>query len=181
MPDNAKLTLIPIESLSRQDQLTLLGIRNQLSIRESSFQSHIITEAEHFSWIDDVRANMSSCFFAFCQGRQIIGGVGLKNITPEEGRADWSFYLSEDAHGKGLGLRMALMALDRFFSDYPLTRIVGETLEENLRSQQFHEKLGFEKSGEGDRQVRPSGSEPVIRIFELNRDDWRVRRQQLTD
>lgn len=180
MSEDPKLTLIPIETLPRQDQLTLLSIRNQRSIRESSFQSHIIAEAEHFSWIDDLRTNASCCFFAFCQGRQIIGGVGLKNIDVKEGTADWSFYLSEVVHGKGLGLRMAVMALDRFFSDYALTYIVGETLSENLRSQQFHRRLGFEMCEREGQEALPDDAGPVMRIFELHRAAWNARRQQLT-
>lgn len=180
LPDKTDLSLIPVETLSREDQLALLGIRNQRAIRESSFQPHIIAEAEHFSWIDDLRTNASCCFYAFCRGREIIGGVGLKNINPEEGRADWSFYLSEDAHGRGLGLTMAVMALDRFFNDYPVTHISGETLEGNLRSQRFHKKLGFEETGDVDREVRLKDCGPVIRVFVLNRDAWCVTRQQLT-
>jgi len=179
MSDEGQFSLLPVEALSRDEQLELLAVRNQGAIRENSFNSHIIREAEHFAWIADVASDPDTCFYAFCRGTQIMGGIGLKNIDAVGAQAEWSFYLSEMQHGKGLGLRMAAMALDFFFDQMALVRVVGETLPANEISHNFHRRLGFVDASV-DVFGRPVAQrdEPVA-VFELTDTAWHKARPQI--
>lgn len=176
MSGEAQLILRPVEDLSRDQQLELLAVRNQNAIRENSFNSHIIAEAEHFAWIAEVASDPRVCFFAFCRGAQILGGIGLKNIDNAVRQAEWSFYLSEAYHGKGLGLDMAAMALDLFFDELGLVKVFGETLPSNEISHKFHLRLGFVDTSVDVAGCPVSQRDEPVTAFELTDAAWRKAR-----
>jgi RimJ/RimL family protein N-acetyltransferase len=165
------LTLTPVEELSRQDQLALLAVRNQPRIRESSFNRREITASEHIAWIAEVGGDPAHRFFAVRSGDTVIGGVGVKNIDPDAGSAEWSFYLSEDWHGAGTGLAMAELALNEIFGAMAIRTVIGETLASNEISGRFHRKLGFREVERERRQLDQPEPEDIV-IYRLQAADW---------
>lgn len=169
------LRLQPIDTLDESSLLKLLAIRNQKVVRENSHQSHFISEPEHFAWVADIKKDPKQCFLAVLEGQEIIGGAGLRHMDTNKSSADWSFYLSEARHGKGLGIALCILALDHFFGEYQLAEITGETVAHNRVSQKLHSKLGFEKV----KQSASGDKDNAIIVYKLSNSVWRDRRAAL--
>jgi UDP-4-amino-4,6-dideoxy-N-acetyl-beta-L-altrosamine N-acetyltransferase len=173
------LTLVPVENLTETQQFELLAIRNQPIIRESSYTQHIIAEDEHRDWLKKIGTDDRFDFFGVIFDQKIVGGAGIQREYTEAREAEWSFYLSEHAHGQGIGLALGVAAMNLFFSQFELERLLGEALSNNVSSLSFHEKLGFIVVGEKKRQLSEGGHEELVQIFAVTADQWINRRREL--
>jgi len=173
------MTLDPVPNLDAEQQFDLLAIRNQQLIRDSSYSTHIIDTEEHKRWIERLEKDPSISFYAVKLKGEIVGGVGLRNIDQANNMAEWSFYISEVAHGKGIGLALGVQALDLFFNTLHLKQVLGEALTSNSPSLAYHQKLGFSQTEVQQRRVQPGNLLTDIAVFSLSEPDWQVRRRQL--
>jgi len=174
----SQLELRAIEDLNEREQFRLLDIRNQPLIRESSYTTHVIGEAEHRRWLESVRANEKRHFYGVLYNETLVGGVGLQqDKDPKSG--EWSFYVSQDAQGKGLGLGLAVCALDLFFENLRLEEIFGEALVANEASLQFHKKIGFVHTANRKRQLSPANEVVEAACFKISKAEWGVARSGL--
>ncbi len=169
----------PVDHLTADQQFKLLAIRNQQIIRESSYSSHIIEDSEHLRWVERLKSDPSILFYAVLFQAEIVGGVGLRNINTTEQSAEWSFYVSKEAHGKGIGLALGVGALDLFFQTLCLKTIIGEALMDNPASLAYHEKLGFKRMSMQQHLVQPGNHIADIAVFRLEQDVWSLRRRDL--
>lgn len=173
------LGFVSVPDLTKAQQFELLDIRNQQIIRESSYSSHVIAEDEHLNWVERLDRDATVLFYAVFLGGQIVGGVGLRKIDLAEGVADWSFYVSESAHGQGIGLAMGVCALDLFFEELKLKTITGEALVSNPASLSYHEKLGFAEFERSKHRVQPGNELADIVVYKLPLERWLRQRQVL--
>ena len=173
------LAFVPVPELERAQQFELLSIRNQQIIRESSYSSHVIADSEHLRWIDQLQTDPSVTFYAVTFENDIVGGVGLRNIDPKNGTAEWSFYVSEAAAGQGIGLALGIRALDMFFDALQLRSVVGEALTANDASMAYHQKLGFQQISQQQHLVQPGNKMEDIAVFSLNSVDWELAKADL--
>lgn len=168
-----------VPDLPEDDQFELLSIRNQQIIRESSYSSHLIEDNEHLQWIEQLQSDPTILFYAVKFDGDIIGGAGLRKIDKEAGTADWSFYVSELAHGKGVGLALGVRALDIFFDQLKLSTVTGEALINNKASNAYHQKLGFKKVAQQEHLVLPANELAEIAVFSLKKEEWKAHRAAL--
>jgi|GEM_PF-4673223 len=177
----ADLVLHDITLMSQDQQLELLAIRNQETIRESSYGSQIIQAAEHFAWIEKLASVPSGeilHFYAVSQEDVIVGGVGIRR-GDVKGDAVWSFYVSETEQGRGVGVALAVKALDHFFAEFSLKTVCGEALLSNAASIKYHEKLGFVEVGAKSVPAPLTGAALEAVILSLSVENWRSRRTRL--
>lgn len=171
------MSLMPVLDLGEKEQFRLLDIRNQPLIRESSYTTHIIGTDEHRAWLKKLEENEDAHFYAVYAQDKLVGGVGLQEKDRETG--EWSFYISQDAHGKGMGVGLAVHALDLFFDELSLKLITGEALSANAASVNFHLKLGFTKTNTANRKILPSQETVEVSCFNLDKTDWSAARTKL--
>lgn len=164
------MALVSVLELEEQDQFRLLDIRNQPLIRESSYTTHVIGADEHLRWLKNIKEDSNRHFYAVYRENSLMGGVGLHKNGPETG--EWSFYISQDAHGMGMGLGLAVHALDLFFDKLGLEQVTGEALTANTASVNFHEKVGFRKTGAIVREILPSKQNVEVSCFSLQKSTW---------
>jgi len=166
------LSFVSVPDLREEQQFELLSIRNQQIIRESSYSSHVIEDNEHLRWIEQLQTDPSLTFYAVLYDEEIVGGVGLRNIDAEKNTAEWSFYVSEGAAGRGIGLGLGIMALDLFFEELCLETVIGEALLANKASVTYHLKLGFREIAQQQHLVQPGNRMDDIAVFSLEKTDW---------
>lgn len=166
------LAFVPVPDLERAQQFELLSIRNQQIIRESSYNRHVIADSEHLRWVEQLQADPSLKYYAVTYDAEIVGGVGLRNIDRERRAAEWSFYVSQAAAGKGIGLALGVGALDMFFGKLQLKTVIGEALTANKASMSYHRKLGFRQIAQQQHLVQPGNRMDDIAVFSLNKAEW---------
>ncbi|MBL4789863.1 MAG: GNAT family N-acetyltransferase [Kordiimonadaceae bacterium] len=177
----ADLVLCDVTLMSRTQQLELLAIRNQETIREASYGSHIIQPEEHIAWIKKMAHVPSDeiwCFYAVLHEDIIVGGVGIRGSELKED-AVWSFYVSETEQGCGVGVALAVKALDYFFAEFALKRVCGEALVSNTGSIKYHDKLGFVEVGAKSVPIPHTGAAVEAVIFSLSAEKWQSQRAGL--
>ena len=173
------LAFVPVSELQTAQQFELLSIRNQQIIRESSYSSHVIDDSEHLRWIERLQTDPTVLFYAVTYEDEIVGGVGLRNIDAAQKSAEWSFYVSEESVGRGIGLALGICALDMFFGPLQLERVIGEALLANAPSMAYHSKLGFEKTAQQQHLVMPGNHMADIAVFSIGVTNWPSVRKKL--
>lgn len=119
----------------------VLSWRNDPAVRRFMTTRHVITPDEHKHWFDASLLNPDRCLLIFN-----FHGVdsGFLNFTSDVVAkcAEWGFYLSPErlpSAGRALGL----VGLHYGFEELAVDEIYGQVQAENIRSINFHERLGF--------------------------------------
>ena len=82
---------------------------------------------------------------------------------------EWGFYVAPDAT-KGTGQRLGIAAISYIFKREVINQVIGQVTPDNLRSQRFHERLGFHRMSSVASQESSSAT-PLI-SFSLSRSEW---------
>jgi UDP-4-amino-4,6-dideoxy-N-acetyl-beta-L-altrosamine N-acetyltransferase len=173
------LRLEPIGALSRSEQLEILRIRNQKAVRDNMYTSHVIDEAEHFAWIEQLASSRSARFFAVYHRDKIVGGVNLRGISESDRRADWGFYLDEATHGQGLGTALELKFLDFAFGEAGFQKLNYEVLEFNEPVLAMQKRFGFVEEGFRRGHILRDGKAWGVHLLGLTAEEWAERRPKL--
>jgi len=83
--------------------------------------------------------------FAIAVADEVVGSVAFINIDGH--KAQLSYWLGEEFHGKGIMPEALRLVVDFGFDVCGFARIWGYTWENNRASQRVLEKVGFEKEG----------------------------------
>jgi len=70
------------------------------------------------------------------------GVVYFQNVDFLQSSAFWGFYSAIGAR-LGTGIRMSIDGLNKAFNEFGFERVNAEVLVENVRSMDFHKKVGF--------------------------------------
>lgn len=123
--------------------------RNHPSVRDYMFQQYEIGAEEHRQWFDRKNQDENDFLLIFEKDREPIGflHLAIKSFDTVE----WGFYLAPTMQG-GLGNIFGQKAVEYCFHTLKAKFIHGEVLMDNVRSQRFHEKLGFIKEKDGQKR-----------------------------
>ena len=171
------LELRPIVSLTRNEQLDILAIRNQPELRRNMYTSHEIGEDEHFRWIDQLEGSDTTQFFAVFLNDKLIGAVSLNSISRENRRADWAFYLDVSAQGGGVGAALEFKFLD--FAFETLSKLNCEVIDFNDKVISLHKKFGFKEEGVRRRHIVRDGQSHDAVLLGITKEEWRESRTNL--
>jgi UDP-4-amino-4,6-dideoxy-N-acetyl-beta-L-altrosamine N-acetyltransferase len=175
-----RLKLQNITELSRTEQLRLLELRNQEKVRNNMYINHIIAEDEHFGWIARLKGADHTSFFAVFLDGQIIGGVSLNAISRPNKRADWTSYLDENLHGRGLGPALEFKFLDYAFFDNDFEKLNCEVLDFNTAVVSLHKRFGFVEEGFRRNHILRDGKAYGAWFLGITKPEWIDRRSALT-
>jgi hypothetical protein len=124
---------------------TVLAWRNHPAVRAVSMTTHEIEPSEHAAWWSNNRHKV-----LIYEDEGVPAGVVIFDGTT------WSFYL--DVAGLGPRMLPAWMRLEKeaiayAFGTLGLTRLGGETLEENKQVLALHRRFGFRETRRYERSV----------------------------
>lgn len=133
-----------LRPLLKDDLEVVLLWRNHPNIRRFMYSQHKIALSEHLAWYERTLTNDSIHLLMYELNGIPTGFVKLQVVDATSRRGDWGFYLSPDAP-KGSGRLLGQSTIDYAFKQVGLHKLCGEVLEYNVKSLQFHERLGFKK------------------------------------
>ena len=138
--DPDKFSLRPI---TQADLSLLLSWRNHPQIRQKMYDQAVITWDQHLHWHEKVTADPSRIALIFTACGKPTGYVFFDLNHPTQSNcAKWGFYLAPKSE-KGMGQMLGKTALSYAFSKLELDQLFGEVISTNLKSQRFHQRLGF--------------------------------------
>lgn len=175
-----QLELKPLRSLSRDDLLRILEIRNEESVRRNMYTCHVISEDEHFAWAARAKDDPCTEFFAVIHEGAIIGATTFNALCRAHKRADWGAYLAAEFQGRGLGSALEIRTLDHAFGPLGLEKLNGEVMAFNDNALRVHLRLGFIPEGIRRRHILRDGVWIDVHMIGMTRDEWAARRPGLT-
>lgn len=132
---------------TREQQLEILRLRNLDSIRKWMVNPEIITEENHFKFIEKLKGNKERLYFAIYREGLL---VGTYNLTKEEDGV-WSrgIFANPETQGKG----ETAMWEHQILQSLPAKGIKAVSAMvklDNIRSIRYHEKLGYQEQSRDD-------------------------------
>ena len=129
-------------NLSKDCALQVLEARN--AVREFMLKRRIISEVEHFRFIESLRNNKNNAYFAVYENAEFakfIGVICLNNIDLANKNAFFGIY------GTNNGAKLLKMLRFIAFSELNLHILYAKVLSTNNRAIRFYEKSGFVRCG----------------------------------
>ena len=155
----------------------MLEWRNAPAVRNSMFNTDIISLKNHLEWWGRVKRDDSLQYYFYEYEGAPYGVVCFKDINQLKYYATWGFYTSLNAE-QGMGTKMLLLALDLAFNSMNIQSIYGEVIEYNLSSMKIHEKLGFERQVSVKRHHSFSKEYDVYQ-YKINDESWFKSRDKI--
>jgi UDP-4-amino-4,6-dideoxy-N-acetyl-beta-L-altrosamine N-acetyltransferase len=168
-----------LKYLQEADLSLLLSWRNSLVVRQAMYNQHKISLKEHYSWFHRVKNDPSiRCFVWIDPTDNPQGFVNFTSLDLGQRSATWGFYVSPTATpGSGLGL--ALEALELVFTKFNLMKLSAEVIQSNVRSMDFHKKIGFTKEGCFREQYFDGRHRIDVIRFGMLANEWSKHRRRL--
>lgn len=133
-----------LRAIEEHELEMMLEWRNAPEVRNSMFNTHIISLKDHLEWWEKTKRDDSQQYYFYESQGTPYGVVCFKDIDNLKCQAIWGFYTSPNAE-RGMGTKMLILALDLAFDDMNINSVYGEVIKNNLSSIKIHEKLGFER------------------------------------
>ena len=147
--------------------------RNSERVRCVSFSTDIIDDQAHSAWFAKISADPDREAWIAVDGDGHPFGFVQFSGHLADGIVEWGFYVDATA-GRGLGKRLASLALAYAFGKRSWHRVEGRVRATNEASQGFHLRLGFEQEGRlRQKHITTDGYEDVL-IFGILSNDWKV-------
>ncbi|MEO0915913.1 MAG: UDP-4-amino-4,6-dideoxy-N-acetyl-beta-L-altrosamine N-acetyltransferase, partial [Pseudomonadota bacterium] len=156
-------------------------IRNQDSVRNAMYSTHIISAEEHLDWLKAVlRETTTIRSFLVFLAEVLVGAMSVSRIDPIHKTCDWAFYLSEDARG-GIGKVIEFYTLNYVFFGLKLAKLNCEVLDFNKDVIAMHKTFGFRHEGTR-RSEKVRGDERLdVVLLGITADEWRAEQPRIED
>jgi UDP-4-amino-4,6-dideoxy-N-acetyl-beta-L-altrosamine N-acetyltransferase len=172
--------LVPLIDLDRTVQLRVLNIRNEDFIREWMFTEGVISEAEHFSWIERLKVDQTQICLVIVNGDTCpFGAVNLKKIDKKHKSAELGFYKTQNIDEKGLMTKSLTAFIDYSFDNLGLEKVYSEVFEGNVRSVNIHKKLMFAEEGFLRSHIVNGGTRIGVHLFGMLKIEWQNRKENI--
>lgn len=162
--------------MTEADLPQALAWRNHPEIRRYMFSQSEISPAEHEAWFKNTSASPSRVLLIF----EVDGvSVGYANFTLHEGgEADWGFYMAPGAP-RGAGRLMGEAITGYAFLVMGLEKIWGEALADNVPSQRFHLRHGFELETILPEKATGTQNLNNVHRYVLTRNAWHAHKGKI--
>ncbi|QKF52440.1 UDP-4-amino-4,6-dideoxy-N-acetyl-beta-L-altrosamine N-acetyltransferase [Pseudomonas graminis] len=173
------MNIVPILELPVDQQAHVRQLRNQPDVRKFMYTDHEISEAEHLSWLETLRASSRQQVFVVLIEGAAAGVVSLSAINTTHRTADWAFYLDTTLQGKGLGSQVELWMLDHAFGAVALEKLNCEVLEINPAVIKMHQKFGFVIEGVRRENIIRDGKRVGVVLLGITKTEWQTQRPKV--
>ena len=173
------MNIVPILKLPADQQAHVRQLRNQPHVRKFMYTDHEISEAEHLSWLETLRASSRQQVFVVLIEGAAAGVVSLSAINTTHRTADWAFYLDTTLQGKGFGSQVELWMLDHAFGAAALEKLNCEVLEINPAVIKMHQKFGFVIEGVRRENINRDGKRVSVVLLGITKSEWQTQRPKV--
>ena len=170
--------LVPVRTLDQDTQMRIREIRNQLSVRRWMYTDHIITSEEHVNFLHRVSFDPRQWMFAVIDEDQLVGVASVNSVDVLHKKADWAFYLSEQARG-GLGSAIEFALIDFVFDKLAMEKLNCEVIDGNDSVLKLHKKFLFQIEGLRRSQITKDGTRRGVHLLGLTKEDWQEGRAEV--
>ncbi len=140
--------------LSEEEHQQVWQVRTSDEVRRYMFDKEVFPFENHLNFVERLKSDDTKLYYAiYDEHNVLVGSISLHPIGYSERVADWGIYINPEYQGKGVGHEVANLFFDYIFSLDVLDKITAVVLDFNLRSVNFHERIGFKKYKECDGQV----------------------------
>ena len=145
---NAVYQVVNYMDCTMEQQREILALRNDDRVRFWMVNPELISEENHFKFIERLRGDSNRLYFAIYKNGVLMGTYNLTN----EGDGIWERGIRANPFTQGTGQtelweRQILGGL----SNYDIKAVSAKVKHDNLRSIKYHEKLGYqEQRRDGD-------------------------------
>jgi len=141
---------IKLRHATFSDRDILLEWRNNIKVREKSFNSQIISKEEHEKWFSDVLKREDVILLIGLLGKKRVGQIRF-NIN--EKIAKISVNVAPDSIGKGFGPILIVKGSKFLFENTCCEEIIAEIKSDNIASIKAFSKSGFTEIASDDNKI----------------------------
>jgi len=168
-----------LREVENQDLEQVLRWRNAEHIRRISHKNHLITNREHKTWFRKIKESKTTQCLIFEDNDLPRGIVNISNIDSINRTCSWSIYIGGENPPNGLGSVMGYLALEYIFKILGMKIVRAESFSNNIRSIEYHKKLGFIEKIVHLRQHLRGGVDIHVISMMNDRDRWNERKRIL--
>ena len=88
---------------------------------------------------------------------EYLGTISLKDISLDNGSAEYAIAMRKKAHGHGIASEATYLLLEKAFKEYKLHRVYLNVLSENTAAIKLYERCGFTFEGEFREHLKMGG------------------------
>lgn len=140
--ERENITLKNFTDLSDETLKELLNWRNHLSIRSKMKSSGLISEEEHFSFVESLKKSKKSYYWLAIRKKIEIGTVYL-HLNENKKEGEWGYYLAPEFIGSGFGLELGYESICIFFEEFKIKQLNGYVKLTNKENSSLQEILNF--------------------------------------
>jgi ribosomal-protein-alanine N-acetyltransferase len=160
----------------------LLRYRNDWNVTQSLGGFSVgFSRAEMKQWMQLQKTARDRMLWAIAtrQGNRCIGHVGLYQLDPRVGKAEFAIFIGDRRwHGKGVGRSATAAVLQYGFEQMNLHKIWLTVLNTNTPALRLYRALGFVKEGVlRDEQFR-NGRYVDVTVMSILSPEWRRRQRK---
>ena len=166
--------IVQIEQVTPADKAKLLQWRNSAEVSEWMYTNHVISEAEHSAWFEQMLNNEATKYWIILVDSTPVGAVVLSEINSVDQTCSWAIYLGESsARGLGVAQAACLLSLDFAFDTLNLRLVRCEAIAQNTRAISLYEQVGFVPQITDAQFVRRGESNLAIVKLEILDSAWK--------
>jgi UDP-4-amino-4,6-dideoxy-N-acetyl-beta-L-altrosamine N-acetyltransferase len=172
--------IVRIERVTLADKAKLLEWRNSVEVSEWMYTDHVISEAEHSAWFEQMLNNEATRYWKTVVDSTPVGAVVLSEINSVDQTCSWAIYLGESsARGLGVAQAACLLSLNFAFDALNLRLVRCEAIAQNARAISLYEQVGFiSKSTDAEFVQRGESNLPIVKL-ELSDSAWKSGKDAL--
>jgi UDP-4-amino-4,6-dideoxy-N-acetyl-beta-L-altrosamine N-acetyltransferase len=165
--------IVRIEPVTLVDKAKLLEWRNSVEVSEWMYSNHVISEAEHSAWFEQMLNNEATQYWKIIVDSTPVGAVVLSEINSVDQTCSWAIYLGESsARGLGIAQAACLLSLNFAFDALILRLVRCSAIAENVRAISLYEQVGFVSQPTDAEFVQRGESNLAIVKLELSDSAW---------
>ena len=146
---NDRYEVINYVDCTKEQNLDILALRNRDDVRSWMVNPEMITEENHFKFVDSLKSNPNRLYYAIYKNGMLVGTYNLTN----EGDGVWERGIIANPYTQGTGQtekweRQILSSLPS-----EIKAVSAKVKQDNVRSIKYHEKLGYKEQSRDNEYI----------------------------
>jgi len=134
-------------NISIEEKEMVRECRNDESVRKWMYSDEIISQEEHFNFIENLQNDNKNFYWIAYKDEEFIGVISLNNINIKYKNAYLGIYSNPFCEVKNKGSLLINCLIKVAFDIVELHSLKLEVIENNKRAVDFYKKMGFEEEG----------------------------------
>lgn len=155
-----------------EDSSLLYDWANDPEVRRMAFSSGTIDWEAHIKWLEKKLKDPNTYIYIAIKENEAIGQIRFDIINNSEAQVD--IHTKSSIRGKGLGSRIIILGVNRFFSDSRVNAVHAVIKQENLKS-----RIAFQKAGFKDVQKRSVNGEECFFMLKKRASQYSFHKKAL--